>query len=73
VESENNYTLEIEEVVNEQRNLIAEEMLGYRYPAGLYNISARFVLKIPVTLPFYPTEIYILPLLAELCWCRYYI
>jgi hypothetical protein len=43
VEPENNYTSEIEDVVSEQRQLIAEEMLGYPYPAGRYNISARFV------------------------------
>jgi hypothetical protein len=43
VEPENNFTSEIEEVVSEQRQLIAEEMLGYPYPAGRYNISARFV------------------------------
>jgi hypothetical protein len=45
VEPENNFTSEIEEVVTEQRHLIAEEMLGYPYPAGRYNISARFVHK----------------------------
>lgn len=44
VEPENNFTSEIEEVVSEQQHLIAEEMLGYPYPAGRYNISARFVL-----------------------------
>jgi hypothetical protein len=55
VESENNFTLEIEEVVEEQRRLIAEEMLGYPYPAGRYNISARFVLVVLVILPFYTT------------------
>ncbi|PSN54198.1 hypothetical protein C0J52_03530, partial [Blattella germanica] len=41
VETDNNYTSEIEEVVNEQRRLIAEEMMGYPYPNGQYNISAR--------------------------------
>jgi hypothetical protein len=44
VELENNFTTEIEEVVSEQRHLVAEEMMGYPYPAGRYNISARFVL-----------------------------
>jgi hypothetical protein len=54
VEPENNFTSEIEEVVSEQRSLIAEEMLGYPYPAGRYNISARFVLKsFPLKLIFY--------------------
>jgi hypothetical protein len=43
VESENNFTSEIEKVINEQRQIIAEEMLDYPYPAGRYNISARFV------------------------------
>jgi hypothetical protein len=43
VEPETNFTNEIEDVVAEQRRLIAEEMLGYPYPAGRYNISARFV------------------------------
>jgi hypothetical protein len=43
LQPENNFTSEIEEVVSEQRRLIAEEMLGYPYPAGHYNISARFV------------------------------
>ncbi|XP_023716466.1 carbohydrate sulfotransferase 5 isoform X2 [Cryptotermes secundus] len=41
MEPENNFTSEIEEVVSEQQRLIAEEMLGYPYPAGRYNISAR--------------------------------
>jgi hypothetical protein len=54
VEPENNVTSEIEEVVSEQRNLIAEEMLGYPYPAGRYNITARFVLRrFPLGLIFY--------------------
>jgi hypothetical protein len=44
VEPENNFTSEIEEVVSEQRHLISEEMLGYPYPSGRYNVSARFVL-----------------------------
>jgi hypothetical protein len=43
VEPDNNYTSEIEDVVSEQRQLIAEEMLDYPYPAGRYNISARLV------------------------------
>jgi hypothetical protein len=54
VEPDNNFTGEIEEVVSEQRHLIAEEMLGYPYPAGRYNISARFVLtRFPLGLIFY--------------------
>jgi len=43
VETGDDFTSEIEEVIVEQRSLIAEEMLGYPYPAGQYNISARSV------------------------------
>jgi len=42
-ETDDDFTSEIEEVIDEQRSLIAEEMLGYPYPAGRYNISARSV------------------------------
>ncbi|KAJ9587785.1 hypothetical protein L9F63_018768, partial [Diploptera punctata] len=40
-EQENNYTSQIEEVVSEQRRLIAEEMMMFPYPNGMYNNSAR--------------------------------
>jgi hypothetical protein len=43
VETEDDFTSEIEEVIDEQRSLVTEEMLGYPYPAGRYNISARSV------------------------------
>jgi hypothetical protein len=43
VETDDNFTSEIEEVIDEQRSLIAEEMMGYPYPAGRYNVSARSV------------------------------
>jgi len=43
VATDDDFTSEIEEVIDEQRSLIAEEMLGYPYPAGRYNISARSV------------------------------
>jgi hypothetical protein len=43
VEPDNNFTSEIEKVVNEQRQIIAEEMLDYPYPAGRFNVSARCV------------------------------
>uniref|UniRef100_A0A1B6L2T0 Uncharacterized protein n=1 Tax=Graphocephala atropunctata TaxID=36148 RepID=A0A1B6L2T0_9HEMI len=36
-----NLTAEIEEVLVEQRSLIAEEMSDYHYPAGKYNLSAK--------------------------------
>ncbi|XP_046670248.1 carbohydrate sulfotransferase 5-like [Homalodisca vitripennis] len=36
-----NITAEIEEALTEQRNLIAQEMTDYNYPAGKYNLSAR--------------------------------
>jgi hypothetical protein len=43
VETDDDFTSEIEEVIDKQRSLIAEEMLDYPYPAGRYNISARSV------------------------------
>jgi hypothetical protein len=43
VETDDDFTSEIEGVTDEQRTLITEWMLGYPYPAGRYNISARFV------------------------------
>ena len=43
VETDDDFASEIEDVIDEQRSLIAEEMLGYPYPAGRYNISARSV------------------------------
>jgi hypothetical protein len=43
VETDDDFTSEIEDVIDEQRSLIAKEMMGYPYPAGRYNISARFV------------------------------
>ena len=43
VGTDDDLTSEIQEVIDEQRRLIAEEMLGYPYPAGRYNISARSV------------------------------
>jgi len=43
VETDDDFMSEIEEVIDEQRSLVAEEMLGYPYPAGRYNISARSV------------------------------
>ena len=46
IEQEVNYTTEIEEVVGEQRRLVAEEMMRYPYPNGQYNNSARFVFKL---------------------------
>nr|CAD7571353.1 unnamed protein product [Timema californicum] len=36
-----NYTSEIDEVIAEQRLMLAEEMDGYSFPRGLFNISAR--------------------------------
>ena len=43
VETDDDLTSEIEEVIDEQRSLIAQEMLDYPYPAGRYNVSARSV------------------------------
>lgn len=37
-----NVTAEVEEVLAEQRALIEQEMSDYTYPAGKYNISARY-------------------------------
>lgn len=38
-----NITVEIEEALEDQRALVAQEMKGYTYPAGKYNISVRWV------------------------------
>lgn len=38
---EDNITAEILSVVSEQRQIIAQEMTGYKYPHGRYNISAK--------------------------------
>lgn len=76
VETDDNFTSEIEEVIEEQRSLIAEEMLGYPYPAGRYNISARSVCVFWTRLLTEPTDICIFPILRELwqfrvfnVWC----
>ncbi|XP_066998672.2 carbohydrate sulfotransferase 5 [Anabrus simplex] len=36
-----NYTRDIIDVVDEQRHFVAEEMEGYQFPNGMYNISAK--------------------------------
>ena len=38
---EDNITAEIINVISEQRKLIAQEMTGYKYPHGRYNIAAK--------------------------------
>lgn len=38
---DDNVTAEIISVINEQRRLIAQEMIGYRYPKGRYDNPAR--------------------------------
>jgi hypothetical protein len=43
VKTDDDFKSEIEDVIAEQRSLITEEMLGYPYPAGHYNIAARSV------------------------------
>jgi len=66
VETDEDFMSEIEEVVNEQRTLITEEMLGYPYPAGRYNISARFVYMFWTRLPTEHTDIHIFAILRGL-------
>lgn len=36
-----NITAEIQEMLAEQRAAVAQEMTGYNYPAGKYNVSAK--------------------------------
>ena len=76
VETGDDFTSEIEEVIVEQRSLIAEEMLGYPYPAGQYNISARSVYMFWTRILTEHTEIHTFPILRELwrfgfffMWC----
>lgn len=38
---EDNVTAEIFSAISEQRKLIAQEMIGYNYPNGKYNIAAK--------------------------------
>lgn len=65
-ETDDNFASEIEEVIDEQQSLIAEEMLGYPYPAGRYNISARSVCMFWTGLVTESTDIRIFPILREL-------
>ena len=76
VETDDDFMSEIEEVIDEQRSLVAEEMLGYPYPAGRYNISARSVCMFWTRLLTEHADIRIFPILRELwrfgvfiMWC----
>lgn len=73
VETDDDFTSEIEEVIDKQRSLIAEEMLDYPYPAGRYNISARSVHMFWTRLLTEHTDNHIFPILREVWQFRFFI